>query len=72
MTMRGCTARADCGLLNEIGQHFFGDLEVRDDPVFHRLDSHDVARRAPEHFFCFAATATTSPLDLLMATIEVR
>ena len=43
------------GLLDEIGQHLFGDFEVRDDTVFHRLDGDDVARRASEHLFCFAA-----------------
>src|SRR2546423_8797597 len=42
-------------LLDEIGQHLFGDFEVRDDTVFHRLDGDDVARRASEHLFCFAA-----------------
>jgi len=50
--------------LNEIGQHFFGDLEVRDDPVFHRLDGDDVSRRdAPSISFCFAAHSHDFSLD---------
>ena len=36
-------------LLDEVGQHLLGDLEVSDDSVFHRFDSHDVARRPAEH-----------------------
>src|SRR5207253_5581325 len=43
------------GLLDEIGQHLFGDFEVRDDTVLHRLDGDNVARRASEHLFCLAA-----------------
>ena len=41
-------------LLNKIRQHLFGDFEIRNHPVFHRLDRHHVARRAPQHVFCFA------------------
>ena len=38
-------------LLDEVGQHLLGDLEVGDDAVLHRLDGDDVARRAAEHVF---------------------
>jgi hypothetical protein len=37
-------------LLDEIGQHLLGDVEVSDDPVLHRLDGDDVAGRAAQHF----------------------
>ena len=40
--------------LNEIGEHLFSDLEVRDHAVFHRFDSHHISGSAPEHFFSFA------------------
>ena len=36
-------------LLDEVGQHLLGDLEVGDDAVLHRLDGDDVAGRAAEH-----------------------
>jgi hypothetical protein len=42
-------------LLDEVGQHLLGDLEVGDDSVLHRLDRHDVARRAAEHVLGFLA-----------------
>ena len=42
-------------LLNKIRQHFFGDFEVGDDAVLHGLDGHNVAWRAAEHLFGFAA-----------------
>ena len=41
-------------LLNKIRQHFFGDFEVGDDAILHRLDGDHIARRAAEHLFCFA------------------
>ena len=41
--------------LDEVGQHFLRDLEVRDDSVLHRLDRNNVTRGAPQHLFCFAA-----------------
>src|ERR1019366_2344261 len=37
-------------LLDEVGEHFFGHLEIGDDAVLHRLDGHHIARRAAEHF----------------------
>src|SRR5258708_26546982 len=43
------------GLLNEIGEHFFGDFEVGDHAVLHGLDGDDVAGSAAEHLFSFAA-----------------
>ena len=42
-------------LLNEVIQHAFGDLEVRDYAVLHGPDGHDVAGRAAQHVFGFLA-----------------
>jgi len=42
-------------LLNEMRQHFFGDFEIGDDAVFHRLDGDDVAGSAAEHVLCVFA-----------------
>ena len=42
-------------LLNEVVQHLLGDLEIGDYAVFHRLDGHDVAGCAAQHFFGFLA-----------------
>ncbi len=42
-------------LLDEVVQHFFRDLEISDDPVFHRLDGYDVSGRAAQHLFGFFA-----------------
>ena len=42
-------------LLDEVVQHLFGDFEVGDHAVFHRLDGDDVARRAAEHLLGFFA-----------------
>ena len=36
-------------LLDEVGQHLLGDLEVGDDAVLHRLDRDDIAGRAAQH-----------------------
>ena len=52
-------------LLNEIRQHFFGDFEVGDDAVLHRLDGHHVARRAAEHFLGFAADGDDFAADFV-------
>ena len=43
------------GLLDEVGEHLLGDLEIGDDAVFHGLDGHHVAGGAAEHVFGFAA-----------------
>ena len=43
------------GLLDEVGEHFFGHLEIGDDPVLHRFDGHHVSRRPAEHFLGLAA-----------------
>src|ERR1017187_271261 len=43
------------GLLNEVGEHFFGHLEIGDYPVLHRFDGHHVARSSSEHFLGLAA-----------------
>ena len=37
------------GLLDEVVEHLFGDLEVGDDAVAHGLDGHDVRRGLAEH-----------------------
>ena len=52
-------------LLDEVGQHLFGDLEVGDDPVLHRLDRDDIARRAPEHLFGGPANRLDATIDLV-------
>ncbi len=36
-------------LLNEVVEHLFGDFEVGDHAVLHRLDGHNVAGRAAQH-----------------------
>jgi hypothetical protein len=41
--------------LNKIGEHLLGDFEVRDDAIFHGLDSHHVAGSPAKHVFGFAA-----------------
>src|SRR5450631_970150 len=38
-------------LLDKVIQHLFGDLEVGDNAVLHRLDGDDVARRTAQHLF---------------------
>jgi len=38
-------------LLDEVAQHRLGNLEVGDDPVFHRANGHDITRGTPEHLF---------------------
>jgi hypothetical protein len=35
----------------KVVQHLFGDFEVGDDAILHRLDGHDVAGRAAQHLF---------------------
>src|ERR1700704_909994 len=40
-------------LLNEVGEHLFGHLEIGDHAVLHWLNGHYVARRAPEHVLGF-------------------
>ena len=42
-------------LLDEVVQHLLGDFEVGDDAILHRLDGHDVARRAAQHLLGFFA-----------------
>ncbi len=37
---------------DEMAQHCFSDLEIRDHPIFERTDCDDVARSPPEHAFC--------------------
>src|SRR5260370_21132144 len=51
--------------LDEVGQHLLGDLEVGDDAVLHRLDRHDVARRAPEHLLRVLADRLDAAVDLV-------
>ena len=52
-------------LLDEVGQHLLGDLEVGDDAVLHRLDRHDVAGRAAEHVLGFLADGLDPAVDLV-------
>src|SRR5580658_10504994 len=42
-------------LLDEVVQHLFGDFEVGNDAVFHRLDGDDIPRSAAEHLLGFFA-----------------
>ena len=42
-------------LLDEVVQHLFGDLEVGDHAILHRLDGNDVAGRAAKHLLGFLA-----------------
>src|SRR5260370_1160179 len=46
---------APVGLLNEVVEHALGYFEIRDDPVLHGTDSHNVARRTAEHVLRFSA-----------------
>jgi hypothetical protein len=41
-------------LLDEVGEHFFGNFEIGDHAVFHGLDGDHVARRPAKHFFRLA------------------
>jgi hypothetical protein len=52
-------------LLDEVGQHLLGDLEVGDDSVLHRLDGDDVARRAAEHLLGVAPDRFDAAVDLV-------
>lgn len=38
------------GLAHEIGDHFAGDVKIRDDPVLHGADGSDALRRAAQKF----------------------
>ena len=70
MTMRGRADVAVVRLLDEVGQHLLGDLEIGDDAVLHRFDRHDVARRPAEHLLGVPANGFDAAVDLLMATID--
>jgi len=50
--------------LNEVIEHALGDFEIGDDTVFHGLDRHDIAGRAPNISLASLPTASTSPLFL--------
>jgi hypothetical protein len=66
MTMRGPDPDvAVVRLLDEVGQHLLGDLEVGDDAVLHRLDRHDVAGRAPEHLLGVLADRLDAAVHLV-------
>ena len=41
--------------VNKVFQHFFRDLEIRDNAVNQRVDSHDVRRGFADHFLGFFA-----------------
>ena len=53
------------GLLDEVGQHLFGDVEVGDDAILHRLDRDDVAGRAAQHLLRFATDGFDAAVDLV-------
>ena len=57
--------RAVVRLLDEVGQHLLGDVEVGDDAVLHRLDGHDVAGRAAQHLLGFASNGFDAPVHLV-------
>jgi hypothetical protein len=42
-------------LLDEVAEHRFGNLEIRDDAVFHGPNGHDISRRPSQHPFGFFA-----------------
>ena len=66
MTMRGPHPHvAVVRLLDEVGQHLLGDLEVGDHAVLHRLDGHDVARRAAEHLLGLLADGLDAAVHLV-------
>jgi hypothetical protein len=65
LTARFSTCVAVVRLLDEVGQHLLGDLEVCDDPVLHRLDRHDVARRPAEHLLGVLAHGFDASVDLV-------
>ena len=52
-------------LLDEVGQHLLGDVEVGDDAVLHRLDGDDVAGRAAEHLLGFTADGLDAAVQLV-------
>lgn len=49
-------------LLDEIAEHFLGDVEVGDDAVFHGADSNNAARGAAEHLLGLLADGENLPL----------
>ena len=66
MTMRGRDPDVPVvGLLDEVGQHALGDLEVGDDAVLHRLDRHDVAWRPTDHLFGLSADRLDPTVQLV-------
>ena len=42
-----------CACFDEVLQHHFGDVEIRDHAVLHRLYGNDVGGRPSEHLFGF-------------------
>ncbi len=52
-------------LLDEVGQHLLGDVEVGDDAVLHRLDGDDVAGRAAQHVLGVFADGFDAAVDLV-------
>ena len=53
-------------LLDKVVQHLLGLLEVGDHTVLHRLDRHDVARRAAEHLLGLLADC----FDLIRVLVD--
>jgi len=67
MTMRGCTASAVVGLLDEVVQHFLGDLKSAMTPSFMGLNGHDVAGSLrPSIFFCLLCPRPSTSLGVLV------
>jgi hypothetical protein len=52
-------------LLDEVGQHLLGDLEVGDDAVLHRFDGDDVAGRPTQHLLRILADRFDAAVDLV-------
>ena len=58
-------AAAVVNLADEVTQHGFGDLEIRDHAVFQGTNGYDVARRAAEHSLRFIADGKNAVGSLL-------
>ena len=58
-------AAAVVHLADEVAQHGFGDLEVRNHTVLQRTNGHDVARCAAEHSLGFIADGKNAVGSLL-------
>ena len=43
------------GFMDKVLQHGLGNVKIRNDPVLHRTDRNDVARRTADHLLGFRA-----------------